>query len=455
MLAGKKLLITGVITRDSIAWEVARQAQEAGAEVVLTGFGRAKRLTDRAAKQLPEPPDVLELDVNKPEDLEAVADDLRRPLGPRRRRPARDRLRARRTRSAGTSSRRRPRARSPRSRRARTRSRRWPPRSPTSTRRRAASVVGMDFDAQVAWPVYDWMGVAKAALEATSRYLARDLGPRGVRVNLVSAGPLGTIAARGIPGFAQLADAWQKQAPLGLGHRRRRPRRRAPSASSSPTSRARSPARSSTSTAASTRWARRSRAWTAPPSARSRRWRRDPPDRRHRLPRHGGARAAARARRPTRSLCLVRAPDDAAAQERLDGVLATLYADPSPYRGRARALRGDLTEPHHARRTPDIDVVCHCAASITFDLPLDEARAINVDGTQRDARARPTPSARRRFVHVSTAYVAGTHDRARSREDMLGEPEFRNTYEQTKCEAERLVGARRGPRGARSPGRAS
>jgi meromycolic acid enoyl-[acyl-carrier-protein] reductase len=78
-----------------------------------------------------------------------------------------------------------------------------------------ASVVGMDFDASVAWPVYDWMGVAKAALEATARYLARDLGPRGVRVNLVSAGPLGTIAARGIPGFSQLADAWQKQAPLG------------------------------------------------------------------------------------------------------------------------------------------------------------------------------------------------------------------------------------------------
>jgi meromycolic acid enoyl-[acyl-carrier-protein] reductase len=73
----------------------------------------------------------------------------------------------------------------------------------------------MDFDASVAWPVYDWMGVAKAALEATSRYLARDLGPRGVRVNLVSAGPIGTIAARGIPGFSQLADAWEKQAPLG------------------------------------------------------------------------------------------------------------------------------------------------------------------------------------------------------------------------------------------------
>ena len=77
-----------------------------------------------------------------------------------------------------------------------------------------AAIVGMDFDAQVAWPVYDWMGVAKAALEAVNRYLARDLGPRGVRVNLVSAGPLGTLAARGIPGFSDLATAWEKQAPL-------------------------------------------------------------------------------------------------------------------------------------------------------------------------------------------------------------------------------------------------
>jgi enoyl-[acyl-carrier protein] reductase I len=77
------------------------------------------------------------------------------------------------------------------------------------------SFVGMDFDASVAWPVYDWMGVAKAALESVSRYLARDLGPAGVRVNLVSAGPLGTVAARGIPGFDGLASLWQQQAPLG------------------------------------------------------------------------------------------------------------------------------------------------------------------------------------------------------------------------------------------------
>ena len=213
LLTDKKLLITGVITRDSIAWEVARQAQEAGAEVVLTGFGRAKRLTDRAAKSLPAPPDVLELDVNKPEDLEAVAAELRDrwgrvdgvlhaiafapadALGGRFLTTPAD--------SAVTAF----------------------TTSAFSFKALAvafadlypdegASIVGMDFDASVAWPVYDWMGVAKAALEATSRYLARDLGPRGVRVNLVSAGPIGTIAARGIPGFSQLADLWEQQAPL-------------------------------------------------------------------------------------------------------------------------------------------------------------------------------------------------------------------------------------------------
>ena len=101
------------------------------------------------------------------------------------------------------------------------------------------AIVGMDFDGSVAWPVYDWMGVSKAALEAVSRYLARDLGPKGVRVNLVSAGPLGTLAARGIPGFEQLAGAWQRQAPLGLGHRGHRRPSRAPCCSCCPTSRAR------------------------------------------------------------------------------------------------------------------------------------------------------------------------------------------------------------------------
>jgi meromycolic acid enoyl-[acyl-carrier protein] reductase len=213
LLENKKLLLTGVITRDSIAWEVARQAQEQGAEIVLTGFGRAKRLTDRAAKQLPDPPDVLELDVNNPEDLEAVA----RELGDRWGRvdgvlhaiafapgdalggnflttPPESAITAFQTSAFSFKA------------LAVALADLYP--------EEGASVVGMDFDATVAWPVYDWMGVAKAALEATSRYLARDLGPRGVRVNLVSAGPIGTIAARGIPGFSQLADLWEQQAPL-------------------------------------------------------------------------------------------------------------------------------------------------------------------------------------------------------------------------------------------------
>ena len=213
LLTDKKLLVTGVITRDSIAWEVARQAQEQGAEIVLTGFGRAKRLTDRAAKQLPVPPDVLELDVNKPEDLEAVAAELRDRWGrvdgvlhaiafaPEDalggnflNTPVESAITAFQTSAfslkaltVGLSD-------------------LFP--------EEGAAIVGLDFDAQVAWPVYDWMGVAKAALEATSRYLARDLGPRRVRVNLVSAGPLATLAARGIPGFTDLATAWEKQAPL-------------------------------------------------------------------------------------------------------------------------------------------------------------------------------------------------------------------------------------------------
>jgi meromycolic acid enoyl-[acyl-carrier-protein] reductase len=214
MLEGKKLLITGVVNRESIAYEVARQAQEAGAEVILTSFGRVRRMTERAAAKLPQPPDVLELDVNNPEDLEAVANDLRERWGrvdgilhaiafaPEDalggkflETPAESAEVAFRTSAFSLKA------------LAVALADLFPD--------EGASVVGLDFDASVAWPVYDWMGVAKAALEATSRYLARDLGPRGVRVNLVSAGPLGTLAARGIPGFGDLATAWQRQAPLG------------------------------------------------------------------------------------------------------------------------------------------------------------------------------------------------------------------------------------------------
>jgi enoyl-[acyl-carrier protein] reductase I len=214
MLDNKKLLITGVITKDSIAWEAARRAQEAGAEIVLTSFGRARRLTERAAKSLPEPPDVLELDVNDPEHLTAVAAELQTrwgrvdgilhaiafapedALGGRfLDTPADSAITAFQTSAFSLKA--------------------LGAALADLYPQEGASIVGMDFDASVAWPVYDWMGVAKAALEATARYLARDLGPRGVRVNLVAAGPLGTVAARGIPGFEELTEMWSKQAPIG------------------------------------------------------------------------------------------------------------------------------------------------------------------------------------------------------------------------------------------------
>ncbi len=213
LLAGKRLLITGVITKDSIAFHAAEQAQREGASIVLSSFGRVRRLTERAAQRLPEPADVLELDVNRDEDLAAVADSLRErwggvdgvlhaiafapedAIGGRfMSAPADSAVAAFRTSAyslkalAGALA----------------------PLMPSG-----GSVVGLDFDASVAWPIYDWMGVAKAALESVNRYLARDLGPAGVRVNLVSAGPLGTVAAQGIPGFERLAQLWPRVAPLG------------------------------------------------------------------------------------------------------------------------------------------------------------------------------------------------------------------------------------------------
>ena len=224
-LAGKKLLITGVINRESIAFEVAKQAQAAGAEVVLTGFGRAKRMTDRSANRLDPVPDVLELDVNKPEDIEALAEDLRERWG-----RVDGVLHAiafapgdalggnfletppESAESAFTTS-------------AYSLKALAETLAPLLARAAGgrdgdgvggrASIVGLDFDATVAWPVYDWMGVSKAALEAVSGYLARDLGPRGIRVNLVAAGPLRTAAAGGIDGFAELAQGWAEGAPLG------------------------------------------------------------------------------------------------------------------------------------------------------------------------------------------------------------------------------------------------
>ena len=165
---------------------------------MLTSFGRVRRMTERAAKRLPEPPDVLELDVNSDDDLAALADGARASAGAASTASSTRSRTPRRTRSAATSWRRPARAPAPAFETSayslKALAAAIAPLMATRERRRPAggSIVGLDFDASVAWPAYDWMGVAKAALESVSRYLARDLGPAGVRVNLVSAGPVAT-----------------------------------------------------------------------------------------------------------------------------------------------------------------------------------------------------------------------------------------------------------------------
>jgi enoyl ACP reductase len=213
MLAGKRLLITGVLTKGSIAYAVAERAQRQGAEIVLTGFGRTRRMTERAAARLPEPPDVLELDVNNPEDFAAVREDLESRWGQVD--GALHAIAFAPGDALGGNFMSAP----PESAEIAFRTSAYSFKALAETvaplMDRGGSIVGMDFDAAVAWPVYDWMGVAKAALESVSRYLARDLGADGVRVNLVSAGPVETPAAGGIPGFDGLASLWERQAPLG------------------------------------------------------------------------------------------------------------------------------------------------------------------------------------------------------------------------------------------------
>jgi enoyl ACP reductase len=212
LLAGKRLLVTGIITDQSIAFSVARLAQEQGATVVLTGYGRLS-LVERIAKRLPVEAPVLELDVNNPEQLASLPDRVREHVdgldgvlhsiafGPQS------------TLGGGflTAS--------------------WEDVSQalqTSTysykalavaceplMQSGSAILGLTFDATQAWPAYDWMGVAKAGLESANRYLAKYLGPKGIRVNLVSAGPLRTMAAKSIPGFEAFEDAWVARAPLG------------------------------------------------------------------------------------------------------------------------------------------------------------------------------------------------------------------------------------------------
>jgi len=213
MLEGKRLLITGVLTKGSIAYTVAERAQQGGAELLLTGFGRTRRMTERAAARLPDPPDVLELDVNNPADFEALVGEVRDRWGAID--GALHAIAFAPGDALGGNFMSAPAESAEQAFRTSAYSFKALAEALAPLMEDGGSLVGMDFDATVAWPIYDWMGVAKAALESVSRYLARDLGEQKVRVNLVSAGPVETPAAQGIPGFETLAGLWGAQAPLG------------------------------------------------------------------------------------------------------------------------------------------------------------------------------------------------------------------------------------------------
>jgi enoyl-[acyl-carrier protein] reductase I len=227
MLAGKKLVITGVLTKDSIAASVAEHAVNAGAEVVLTSFDRALRLTERVARSLPGNPDVLELDITNPEHHTALAANLQERWGqvdgvlhavgfaPASCLGQPEGIFAAEWDDVSTAL------------QISTYSLKSLAQTLAPLMPRGAGIVALDFDATKVWPAYDWMGVAKAALEACARYLARDLGPQGIRVNLVSAGPLRTMAARSIPGFAEIEAEWNNRAPLGWDVRDPEPTARA------------------------------------------------------------------------------------------------------------------------------------------------------------------------------------------------------------------------------------
>jgi enoyl-[acyl-carrier protein] reductase I len=213
ILDGKRLLITGVLTDASLAFAVARLAQEEGAEIVLTGAGRGMRLTERTARKLPEEAEVLEFDVTSAEQAAAVRDHLAAKWGQVD--GALHAIGFAPEVCLGEDF----------------MAAQWADVSvaveisayslktvaevvaPLMTG--GGSIVGLDFDARFAWPAYNWMGVAKAALESASRYLARSLGGDDIRVNLVAAGPIRTMAAKSIPGFAAFEDAWGTRAPLG------------------------------------------------------------------------------------------------------------------------------------------------------------------------------------------------------------------------------------------------
>jgi enoyl ACP reductase len=215
LLAGKRLLVTGVLTESSIAFTVARLAQEQGAEVLLTGFGRGLSLTRRVAQRLPCTAEVIELDVTDSVQVEeaaaavaqrwdhldgllhAIAFAPQEALGAEFAAASWEHVATALQVSTWSFA------------------RLAHVFAPLLGKSGGGSIVGLDFDASVAWPAYDWMGVAKAGLESCCRYVARDLGPQGTRANLVAAGPLRTMAARSIPGFESFEEVWRERAPLG------------------------------------------------------------------------------------------------------------------------------------------------------------------------------------------------------------------------------------------------
>jgi enoyl-[acyl-carrier protein] reductase I len=213
LLEGKKVLVTGVLTEASIAFSVARLASEQGATVVLTGFGRGLSITERIARRLPGSPPVISLDVSSEEDLAALPervgqhveglDGVLHAIGFAPAGALGNGVLDTSWEDVGTAL------------QVSTWSYVALARACAKMLTPGASYVGLDFDARVAWPSYDWMGVAKAGLESANRYLARDLGALGVRSNLVAAGPLKTMAAKSIPGFERFEEAWDERAPLG------------------------------------------------------------------------------------------------------------------------------------------------------------------------------------------------------------------------------------------------
>lgn len=213
LLDGKKIVITGVLTDASLAFGVAQLAQREGAQIVLTGAGRALSLTQRTARRLDTPVDVYEFDVTVPEHVETVREQVRTSLGkvdgvlhsigfaPEA--CLGDDFLAAQWNDVAVAM------------QISAYSMKTLIDAFLPLMERGSTIVGLDFDNTVAWPAYNWMGVAKAALESTSRYLAKELGPRGIRSNLVAAGPIKTMAAKSIPGFKKFEDVWDDRAPLG------------------------------------------------------------------------------------------------------------------------------------------------------------------------------------------------------------------------------------------------